>query len=186
MSLQNRIEKLEQERESAADSGDDGFSRRWNEAYREIAETMDVREFAEVNAEIMSFLDSTEGNVSHWSSHHVLSFVASRVLSLANRAANGFRDGMMMPPVLAQAWREHDERLKDAEPDVRSKASFDCHSCIDCGAEHPFLGRMERNEAQKRRVIVNPDDLIKTCLLCGGVVGKRYGNGHLSATELAQ
>lgn len=185
MRLHSRIEKLE------AGGGDDtdeaAWRKRWQEAYQEIALTMDAHELAEVHAEVKAFLEKTNsGELNYWSSGSVMSFVASRVFSLVHRAANGFNVGLLMPPALSAAWREHDERHKDSPDDERHKAGFESHQCVDCKAEHPWLGRYELSAAQRRYVIVNPEEIITTCLLCGGVVGKPYGRGIVSASELAQ
>lgn len=186
MSISNRVAQLEKQHEGEDASGEALWRERWRASYVEIAATMDAGDFSEVHAEIKCLLERVNaGEVSYWSSGS-LSFVASRVLSLVHRAANGFEPGLVMPPALAQAWREHDRRFINASPEERHKGSFDSQECADCRAEHPFLGRYERNEAQCRNVIVNLDELIKTCLVCGGDVGTRYSNGFISASERVQ
>ncbi len=173
MNLNSRISNLEKGRDD--DSGRDLWSARWNEAYCRIAETMDAEEFPEVHAEIIEFLESVNnGGVSYWSSDSTMPFVSSRVLSIVHRAANGFQVGLLMPPELSAAWREHDRRHADSSQDERFNASFNSQTCVDCGAEHPALSRYERRHSEAQGwhlVLVNDDEVIKTCLVCGGTLG---------------
>jgi hypothetical protein len=162
----------------------DTYAGRWEAAYIEIGSTMDAREFKEINAEITSHLRLVaDGRCNQWDAA-ALSFVAARVESLVVRAANGFKVGLVMPPALSKAWREHDERHADSTAKARSKARFDSQMCADCFAEHPWLGRYEHSEALMRRVVVNPDELIKVCLLCGGVVGMHFPGGFFPADKI--
>ena len=183
MNLQGRVRRLEVGR--VEDAGGDDFSRKFQAAYSEIAATMAAHDFASVRSEIMAFLqDVNAGRVNYWSSGSVLSFLASRVLCLVHRAANGLKASLTMPPALAQAWREHDERLADAPPAERHKGSFDSQECADCGAEHPFLGRYEWSREQRQHILINRERLIAVCLVCGGPVGKRYSSGFMVASNL--
>lgn len=91
-----------------------------------------------------------------------------------------------MPPELSTVWREHDQRLSDAPNDERHKGAFDSLECAHCKAEHPWLGRWEGDSTLGRYVIVNPDELIKTCLVCGGEVGRRFGTGFVTGAQYAR
>jgi hypothetical protein len=161
MNIASKIEQLEQ----ANKQTEDDFARKWGEAYQAIADTMSDHEFDKVHAEIVSHL--RRGNPLDTSR---LSFVAARVHSLVERAARGFQVGLVMPPALAALWRAHDSRHADSAE--RHKASFDCVACAECGAEHPFLGRYEFSAAAQVFVIVNQDELITACAVCGGLVGR--------------
>jgi hypothetical protein len=185
MSVQSRIARLETQRPDAGESKQDLWRERWLAAYKEIAATMDAREFSEVQAEIMSFIKRVNsGELNYWSHASVLSFVACRVFSLVHRTANGFQVGLLMPPALAQAWRDLDEKLADASSDERHKGSFNSQECADCAAEHPWLGRYELSEAQRINVIANPSELIKTCLVCGGEVKQWVGQRHMARRDI--
>lgn len=159
MGIESKIERLER---ATRDEGDEAHAERWRAAYVEIARTMSNDDFAEVHGQLLDWL--AEGGGLDRSG---LSFVAARVVSLVEQAANGLGPALLMPPALASAWREWDRELKDAAPAERFDGSFNFQACATCGAEHPWRGRF----TPERRAIVNPEELIKTCLVCGGAVG---------------
>jgi hypothetical protein len=182
MSVQSRLGKLEAEYGSEATSAESEHTRRWNEAYSEIALTMDAHDFAGIHTEIVGYYKSG-GSVLGYTGR--VSFLAARVLSLVSRAANGIRATLQMPPALAQAWNEHEKSLADATQAEKNKASEDFQVCVNCGAEHPFRGHYEWSREERQFVLITKEQLIKTCLLCGGTVGRWYGNGFLAASRLA-
>jgi hypothetical protein len=142
-----------------------------------MAPAMSAQDFGEIHIPIREFLEG--GDMLDTSG---LSFVAAHVVSLAEQAARGRAVGLLMPPPLAQAWWEHDRRHAASSLEERHKAGFDRQTCMRCGAEHPFLGRYEFSEAHGCNVIANEDEIIKACLVCGGVVGRWDSYNPTSST----
>lgn len=168
MSIKGRILKVEEAIVPSEEQSE--RSKRWLAAYSEIAATMSEEDFTAVHAELIAYYARGDG----WN-YSRLSFVAARVLSLVERTANGFNVGLLMPPALVGAWREHDLKLANAPTDERFNGSFRNSERAECGAEHPQLGCYERRHSDAKRwhlVLVNEDEVIKTCLACGGCIGK--------------
>jgi hypothetical protein len=65
MSVQSRLGKLEAEYGSEATPAKSEHTRRWTEAYSEIALTMDAHDFAGIHTEIVGYYKSG-GTVGRW------------------------------------------------------------------------------------------------------------------------
>jgi hypothetical protein len=163
MDIKSRVERLEAK--TPRESGDE-FARRFNEAWRELAGTMDAADRAEVRTALSEHIEAGAGL-----DYDGLTFLAARVYSLLVRAANGLPVALVMPLALASAWKEHDARTAGESGEQRFRASFNFQACAACGAEHPWRGRYALDAASGFNVVANPGELIKTCLACGGPVG---------------
>lgn len=157
-------QRCEQRAAAAAEpaGADEGYSGRRLAAYEQVAATMAPEDFADVHARLVERLSARR---SEWGAPD--DFLTARVLSLADRATDGIPAALLKPPALAAAWREHDARHAGRVEGARAR--FDSQSCAECGAEHPWPGRYEHNEAQRRNVLANPEECFRTCLGRGGV-----------------
>jgi hypothetical protein len=168
VNLTSKIEKLEREFRTGEPEVVEGeYARRWRQAYVALTATMGEGDAARLDAATVCHFEAGRGVWEY--SPCFPSFAEARAYYLVSRAAEGVEGiALLMPPALCRAWRDYEKSLGEITASERYAALNSAAACGDCGAEHPYLSRLEWVEGRGNVVVGGP--FVPACVLCGGAV----------------